>query len=224
MIGEDYEKTYTSVARLESVRLVCTIVVARKLTLWQVDFVSAFLNSNSNYEVYMEQLRGFKEREGDYVWKLKKTLYGTMQDAHDWAMNLNKIFEGHGYYRSKADLQIKSRTIGDELTIISTWTDNVLGVSSILEGEKKAKNELQSSYEIKDSGDIKLILGIKINRNPNLGDIRFFQQAYAQYMLIRFNMSKCASASTLLSAELVLSNEDSLNSTKKITEMSNVPY
>jgi len=142
VIGEDYEKTYTSVARLESIRLVCAIVVARKLTLWQVDFVSAFLNSNSNYEVYMEQLRGFKEREGDYVWKLKKTLYSTMQGAHDWAMNLNKIFEGHGYYRSKADLQIKSRTIGYELTIISTWTDNVLGASSILEGEKKAKNEL----------------------------------------------------------------------------------
>jgi len=120
VIGEDYEEIYASVARLESVRLVCAITTAKKLILWQVDFVSAFLNSDSNYKVYMEQPRGFKEEEGDYVWKLKKTLYGTMQGTHDWAINLNKTFKGYKYYRSKADLQIRSRTIGDELTIILT--------------------------------------------------------------------------------------------------------
>jgi len=54
VIGEDYEETYALVARLESVRLVCAIAAARNLTLWQVDFVSAFLNSDSTYEVYME--------------------------------------------------------------------------------------------------------------------------------------------------------------------------
>jgi len=37
-------------------------------------------------------------------------------------------------------------------------------------------------------------------------------------------MSKCTSASTLLPTGLVLSNEDSPNSTKEIAEMSNVPY
>jgi len=35
----------------------------------------------------MKQPRGFEEGGGDYVWKLKKTLYGTMQEAYDWAEN-----------------------------------------------------------------------------------------------------------------------------------------
>jgi len=120
IIGEDYKETYASVARLESVQLVCTIAVARKLVLWQVDFISAFLNSDSSYEVYIEQPKGFKEGGADNIWKLKKTLYGTMQGTHNWAENLNRTFEGHGYYRSKADSQIRSRVIGDELTITST--------------------------------------------------------------------------------------------------------
>ena len=67
MIGEDYKETYASVARLESVRLVCVIVATRNLTIWQVDFVSAFLNSDSTYEVYMEQLKEFEEKGLDYV-------------------------------------------------------------------------------------------------------------------------------------------------------------
>jgi len=102
-----------------------------------------------------------------------------MQGAHDWAENLNKMFEGHGYYRSSADPQIHSKVIDDELTITSTWTDDILGVSSTLEGKLSAKAQLSSSYEIKDLGEAKLILGMQITRNTS-GDITLSQQAYCE--------------------------------------------
>ena len=69
VIGENYEETYASVARLESVHLVCAVTAVQNLHLWQVGFVSAFLNSDNAFEVYMEQPRGFEER-GDNVWRL----------------------------------------------------------------------------------------------------------------------------------------------------------
>jgi len=67
----------------------------------------------------MEQPRGFEEGEEDHVWKLKKKLYSTMQGAHDWAENLNKTFQGHGYYKSYADPQIRSRVLNNKLTLTS---------------------------------------------------------------------------------------------------------
>ena len=106
VIGEDYNKTYASIARLESVHLVCAIAASRRLRLWQVDFVSAFLNSDSSFNIYMEQPMGFQEGGSENVWKLLKTLYGTMQGAHDWAENLDTTFKGHCYYRSHANPQI----------------------------------------------------------------------------------------------------------------------
>jgi len=48
-----------------------------------------------------------------------------MQGAHDWVENLDKTFEGYGYYKSRADPQICSRVINEELTLTSTWTDNI---------------------------------------------------------------------------------------------------
>ena len=45
--------------------------------------MSAFLNSDSTFKVFMEQLRGFEKERDEYVWKLNKILYGTMQGAHD---------------------------------------------------------------------------------------------------------------------------------------------
>ena len=53
VIGEDYEETYTSVARLKLVRLVCAVVAVRNLCLWQVDFVLVFLDSDNAFEVYI---------------------------------------------------------------------------------------------------------------------------------------------------------------------------
>ena len=167
VIGEDYNETYASVARLESVRLVYAIAVSRQLQLQQINFILAFLNSKNVFDVYMEQPRGFEEGGEDHVWKLKKTLYGTIQGAHDWAENLDKTFQGYGYYKSCADPQICSRVLNNKLTLTSTQTDNILGALSTAEGEKLAKYELGSSYKIKDIGEAKLILGMHITQNKN---------------------------------------------------------
>jgi len=54
VIEEDYEEIYTSVTRLEFVHLIYAIAASRQLCLWQIDFVSAFLNSDNAYNIYME--------------------------------------------------------------------------------------------------------------------------------------------------------------------------
>jgi hypothetical protein len=189
VLGEDYDETYASVARLESVRLICAIAASLGLRLWQVDFVSAFLNSDNTFEVYMEQPPGFEEGGDDQVWLLLKTLYGTMQGAHDWARNLERAYEGHGYYTSKADPQVRSRVIEDEITLTSTWTDDILGASSTEKGETEAKEELARSYELKDLGVARFILGMKIERDDKSGDIRLSQRAYCERVLERFKTS-----------------------------------
>jgi len=223
VLGEDYDETYALVARLESVRLVCAIAASRRLRLWQIDFVSAFLNSESVFDIYMEQPRGFEEGGDDLVWKLRQTLYGTMQGAHDWAKNLDRTFEGHGYYRSRADPQIRSRVTENELTLTSTWTDDVLGASSTLEGKILAKEQLRSSYEIKDIGEAKLILGIKISQSKNR-DVVISQRVYAKQLLKRFNIHSCSPLTTPLPYGLSLSMEDCLANTSEIEEMRKVPY
>jgi len=97
----------------------------------------------------MEQPLGF-DKGGDKVWLLLKTLYGMMQGAHNWAITLDRTYAEHGYYISKANSQVRSKVVNGELTLTTTWMDNVLETSTILAEEVKAKEELRSSYEIKD--------------------------------------------------------------------------
>ena len=114
-----------------------------------------------------------------------------MQGAHNWAKNLDKTFEGHGFYKSRADPQICFRVYGDKLMLTSTWTDDVLDASSTIEGKNLAKSQLGASYEIKDLGEAKLILGMHINRDPITGNISLFQKSYCERMLRCFNMENC---------------------------------
>jgi len=100
IIGEDYKKTYIFVAYFKSIQLLYIIAVSQRLCLWQMDFVSAFFNSNSIFDVFMEQPKEFKKERDNYVWKLQKILYSTIQNTHNWIENLDKTFKEHRYYKS----------------------------------------------------------------------------------------------------------------------------
>ena len=57
--GEDFDETYASVVRLESMRMTVAIAAALGMHIWQVDFVSAYLNSKLEHTVYMKPPPGF---------------------------------------------------------------------------------------------------------------------------------------------------------------------
>ncbi|GKC61096.1 retrovirus-related pol polyprotein from transposon TNT 1-94, partial [Tanacetum coccineum] len=78
--GIDYDETSTSVARLESIRILLAYACALYFKLFQMDVKSAFLNGFINDEVYVAQPLGFIDFEKpDHVYKLKKALYGLKQ-------------------------------------------------------------------------------------------------------------------------------------------------
>jgi len=146
-----------------------------------------------------------------------------MQGAHDWAENLDKTFEGHRYYKSCADPQIRSKVHNDKLTLTSTWTNDVLGASSTIEGKHLAKSQLASSYEIKDLGEAKFILGMRIDRNAH-GDIMLSQEAYCERLLKQFNMTSCSPVTTPLPPSTILSIEDCPATLDEENEMKNTPF
>nr|GEV62145.1 copia protein [Tanacetum cinerariifolium] len=78
--GIDYDGTYDSVARLESIRIILAYAYALDFKLFQMDVKSAFLNGFINEEVYVAQPQRFIDFEKpDHVCKLKKALYGLKQ-------------------------------------------------------------------------------------------------------------------------------------------------
>ena len=70
---DDYDETFSPVARFESVRTVIALAAQHGLKLHQMDVTTAFLNGYLKEEVYMEQPEGFIEKGKEpltskYLW------------------------------------------------------------------------------------------------------------------------------------------------------------
>ena len=75
--GIDYDKTFSLVAMLKSIRILLAIVAYYDYEIWKMDVKTAFLNGNLIEDVYMTQLEGFAHSENSgKVCKLQRSIYG----------------------------------------------------------------------------------------------------------------------------------------------------
>ena len=73
----DFDETFPSVARLESIRMLVAFACHKDFILYQMDVKSAFLNGYILEEVYVKQPPGFEnEKFPNHVYKLSKVSYG----------------------------------------------------------------------------------------------------------------------------------------------------
>ena len=128
------------------------------------------------------------------------------------------------YYRSKADPSVCSRHANGNITITSTYTDDTMGISSLKEEAKRAKEELGWQYETKDLGDANLVLGICIDRNRDAGTISISQRAYLERVLEHFNMMDCNPCTMPLPPSTTLTKEKAPQTAEECTFMADKPY
>ena len=77
MFGVDFSKTFTPVARLDTIKMLLALAAQKSWNIHQMDVKLAFLNGYLEKEIFVEQPEGFivKGME-EKVYLLKKALYG----------------------------------------------------------------------------------------------------------------------------------------------------
>ena len=80
MEGVDYDETFTSVACMESIRILLALACQLKFKLYQIDVKTTFLNGLFKEDVYVAQPKGFIDPHfPDHVLYHKKALYDLKQ-------------------------------------------------------------------------------------------------------------------------------------------------
>ncbi|KAL4388206.1 hypothetical protein GQ457_09G012020 [Hibiscus cannabinus] len=83
--GLDYEETYSSVAKMVTLRTIFSLAAMRGWKSWQLDVKNTFLYGELDREVFMEQPAGYVSDHYPYhVCHLKKSLYGIKQAPRAW--------------------------------------------------------------------------------------------------------------------------------------------
>jgi hypothetical protein len=127
LTGLDFEETFTSVARLESIHLLLAYVVHHSFKLYQMDVKSAFLNGPIKEEVYVEQPHCFEDdRYSDHVYKLSKALYELKQSPRAWYECLRDFPISNAFEVGKADLTLFTKTCDGDLFICQIYVDDII--------------------------------------------------------------------------------------------------
>ena len=100
----DFGDIFSPVAKVTSIRLLLSVVVAFDFEVEQMDVKTTFLHGDLEEEIYMKQLEGFAVKgKKELVCKLKKSLYGLKQSPRMWYQKFDTFIWGLSFTITKAD-------------------------------------------------------------------------------------------------------------------------
>ena len=149
------------------------------------------------------------------VCKLKKSLYGLKQAPRQWYKKFDSFMVGHEYTRTNAEHGVYViKFPNGKFVILLLYVDDTLIVEQVACVIGNLKKDLFKSFDMKDLGPVRQILGMQILRDKKAKKLWLSQEKYIERILKRFNMKHAKPISIPLSAYFKL-RKKSCSSSKK---------
>ncbi|GJT18106.1 retrotransposon protein, putative, ty1-copia subclass [Tanacetum coccineum] len=221
----DYEKTFSPVAKIKSIRIMLAIVAFHDYEIWQMDVKTAFLNKKQTKDVFMAQPKGFKnEKYPKRVCKLQKVIYGLKQAFHSWNLCFHEKVTQFRFSRSKDDSCIYVKVSGSVVVFLVLYVDDILLIGNDIPTLQSVKDWLGKCFVIKDLRDAAYILGIKIYKDRSKHLIGLSQDRYLDNILKRFKMENSKKRNLPLYHGIKISKDLCPKTDEELDRMSRVPY
>ena len=224
--GIDFHEIFSPVVKIVSIRIVLALVALFDLELQQLDVKTAFLHGDLDEEIYMEQPEGFvQHRNAKFVCRLKKSLYGLKQSPRQWYKKFDSFMLSQKYVRSEYDHCVYFKQLNNGIFIILVlYVDDMLLASKSIEEINRLKAQMARTFDMKDLGAARQILGMEIFRDRSNGKLWLSQQKYIEKILLRFGMNNVKPVSVPLASHFKLSSSLCPNTDEEKDYMSRIPY
>eukprot|EP00253_Pinus_taeda_P022163 PITA_22163 len=173
----------------------------------------------------MEQPKGFvRGRSRRLVCKLRKSLYGLRQSPRQWYKKFDSFMVSQNFIRSEYDHCVYFKSFNGILIILALYVDDVLIARKSMEEINRLKAQLSRTFDMKDIGAEKHILGMEIHRDRKNGKLWLSQQKYVEKVLDKFSMDNVKPVNVPLASHCKLSSVLSPRVDEEKKYMSHVPY
>jgi hypothetical protein len=158
------------------------------------------------------------------LWRLKKSLYGLKQASHVWNKPLDSTLKDIGFNQCNKDTCIYLYQSKNAFIILAVHINDMLIISNSKSSLAEMKLALGQWFKVKDLGEVRFLLRIKVIHDRQTGHIGLSQQAYIDQLLKQFNLQGVKPASTPLSSRVSLTQDDCPTMDEVKTNMANVLY
>jgi transposase InsO family protein len=165
-----------------------------------LDYSQAYLNADIDEECYLrapEFLREYDVDGTEFIWKLKKVIYGHPKGSRLWSECLNGKLKELGYKQLATDQCVFAKWVNWDLenlksdsyfVFILVHSDDLIIISNINEIMLKEKATLLKAFEGIDQGSLSSFCGVEVDIKDN--GITLSMQYYWEKIMKRFGISK----------------------------------
>ena len=120
--GVDYQETFSSLAKMNTVRVLISLATNLNWPLKQFDVKNSFLHGHLEEEVYMDFPPGYNAGGKTGVCRLRKSLYGLKQSPRAFTQVMRRIlyYQSHSYHT----LFVKRRS--GKVTALIIYVDDMI--------------------------------------------------------------------------------------------------
>jgi hypothetical protein len=202
------KETYAATLAAKSFRILMALAARWDLQLKQLDAVNAFPNSPLDEEVYIELPDGFKQP--GMIGRLLRALYGLRRSPLLWQKLLSTTLTDLGL---KCVPEEPCLFVNDWL-IVFFFVDDIVYMFRDSDKDRANKfcQQLTRKFKMRDLGNLRWFLGIRIIRDREKRQIWLSQDSYIENIAVRFNLDQLkGSPSTPMTSEFLEPNDEAAN-------------
>ncbi|KAL0394696.1 UNVERIFIED_CONTAM: Retrovirus-related Pol polyprotein from transposon TNT 1-94 [Sesamum latifolium] len=223
--GVDFDETYSPVAMAKSIRILLAIAAWYEYEIWQINVITAFLNSFIEEEIFMDQPEGFTSvREEQKVYRLQRSIYGLKQYSRSWNMCFDEVIRGYDFIKNEHDPCVYKKISGSSVAYLVLYVDDILLIGNDVKMLGCIKAWLSMQFSMKDISEASYILGIKIYRDRSRRMLELTQSSYIKKVLKRFKMKNIKRGFLPMRHGIKLSKKQSPKTDEELKRMSDIPY
>jgi hypothetical protein len=146
------------------------------------------------------------------------------QSGREWYETFSAVMYKFRFTRCETEHAVFYRYTGQDALIVAVDVDDLTMAGNTKASIQRFKNELRTTFKIKDLGNLHWLLGIEVKRDRESRTISFSQRAYIERIIERFNLQDANPLSTPLDPHHRLSLAQSPSTARHFEDMRNVPY
>lgn len=203
--------------------MLLSLVVNLNLELEQMDVKTTFLHGSLDEDMYMYQPEGYvvkgKENKASL---LKKSLYCLKQSPRQWNKRFDQFMKAQSFCRSEHDMCVYTKKVSEvDYIYLLLYVDDMLIAAKKMTDVTELKHQLSTTFELKDLGAARRILGMDITRDRSSGVLKVSQLCYLKKVVSSFRMEDSKSTQTPIGAHFKLA---SVKDNSECVDPEVVPY
>ena len=187
--GVDFDRVFSTVVKMSTVRLALAIAAANDYELSSVDINQAYLQGNLEEPLYMRMPPGLpRQDKGGHklIAKLRRSLYGLKQAGRIWFDLLKGVLMEWGFVQSKIDVCLYTYTKREDLLWLLIWVDDIICLTNNTAVRTRFVADIERRFALTDKGELSWVLGVKIERNRAARNLTMSQELYTRDLVARF--------------------------------------